>query len=119
MGAIGAVSKIPWKVILALGPMIIEKATDLIKHFSNKKPESKKETIVTDVGQSIKEITRRVDDIELYEKSQADLVKNISEQQSNLVVGLRIINSRIKYILILAVVSLLLSIISLITALKS
>jgi len=113
MSYLSVASKIPWGKIAPVADGAIRLADKLIEILLKKPKEAGK----GDIAKDIDIISGRITDLEEYEKSQSELVKNIAERQDSLVVSLKIIDVRVKYCFIISLIGLILAGIALVVLL--
>lgn len=100
---------IPWKEIAKLASIILSEAIFLKKSSGGKngKEDSKNEL-------ALNKLNERIVKLEENETKQAELVKNISEQLSNVTTAAEILSKRLIYLLIMSCAAILISIIMLV-----
>jgi hypothetical protein len=110
------VSKIPWDKILKYGPSIVEAAGNIYnsvqkRWFPLEKEDNKKAPKNPPI--SLKELAKRISDLERNEVEQAELVKRIAGQLNDISFGMKVISDRIIIALIVSGLAILLALITL------
>jgi hypothetical protein len=112
------VSKIPWDKILKYAPIIVEAARNIYdsvqkRWFPYEKEYNKKTTRNPSV--SLKELAKRISDLERNEVEQAELVQKIASQLNDISLGMKVISDRIMIALIISGMAILLALITLVS----
>jgi hypothetical protein len=91
MGLGLALVKIPWKAILPYVPTLVETAKELLRNQGKLKS-----TELSTVVSSPQNLSLRVAQLENNERKQAELIKEMADQQLRFVESLRIVGSRVQ-----------------------
>jgi len=111
------ISKIPWDKILKYGPSIVEAAGDIydsvqkrwfLPERENNKKAQKNPSI------SLKELAKKISDLERNEVEQAELVQKIAGQLNDISLGMKVISDRIMIAFIASGLAILLALITLV-----
>ncbi|MGD1043915.1 MAG: hypothetical protein ABR936_01170 [Bacteroidota bacterium] len=116
MSAGQIVSKIPWDKILKYGPSIVEAAGNIYDSVQKRWFPHEKEDIKNTARNpsiSLKELAKRISDLERNEVEQAELVQRIAEQLNDISLGMKVISDRIVIALIVSGLAILLALITL------
>lgn len=110
MGLTKTLLTIPWRDIINNAPLIVEAAKKAYKTI-NKNPVPPKELPgrIPEDAQSLTELMEIVEELRLNEVRQAKLVSDLAEQVKALSEGIQAISVRLTLFMIIAVVSMLLS----------
>lgn len=105
-----AAAAIPWDKIISLMPVIINSARGVMD--KNKK---QSKLLLEDNSSDIRELKMRVEELEANERLQAKLVEDIAVQLGELTKAMNIISNRVIVGLVIAVASLILGIVGILT----
>jgi len=110
------ISKIPWDKILKYGPIIVEAARNIYDSVQKRWfPHEREDTKRSQKNPSItlKELAKRISDLERHEVEQAELVQRIADQLNDISFGMKVVADRNIIALIVSGLAILLALITL------
>ena len=110
------ISKIPWDKILKYGPIIVEAARNIYDSVQKRWfPHEREDTKRSQKNPSItlKELAKRISDLERHEVEQAELVQRIAGQLNDISFGMKVVADRNIIALIVSGLAILLALITL------
>ena len=110
------ISKIPWDKILKYAPIIVEAARNIYDRVQKRWfPHEREDTKRSQKNPSItlKELAKRISDLERHEVEQAELVQRIADQLNDISFGMKVVADRNIIALIVSGLAILLALITL------